>query len=109
MFISRIASTATALRRAAFTAVAAAALAATGAAVAQTKTIYIGMNGGTMEKAYTQYVFPAFEKANNVKVVVVPGTSSDILAKAQANKDRPQMHVMFLDDGVMIRAIGMGL
>jgi hypothetical protein len=38
--------------------------------------------------AYTQYVFPAFEKANNVKVVVVPGTSSDILAKAQANKDR---------------------
>ena len=109
MFISRIASTATALRRAAFTAVAAAALAATGATVAQTKTIYIGMNGGTMEKAYTQYVFPAFEKANNVKVVVVPGTSSDILAKAQANKDRPQMHVMFLDDGVMIRAIGMGL
>ena len=109
MFISRIASPAAALRRAVFTAVAAAALAATGAAVAQTKTIYIGMNGGTMEKAYTQYVFPAFEKANNVKVVVVPGTSSDILAKAQANKDRPQMHVMFLDDGVMIRAIGMGL
>ena len=27
---------------------------------AQTKTLYIGMNGGTMEKAYTQYVFPAF-------------------------------------------------
>jgi putative spermidine/putrescine transport system substrate-binding protein len=67
------------------------------------------MNGGTMEKAYTQYVFPAFEKLNNVKVVVVPGTSSDILAKAQANKDKPQMHVMFLDDGVMVRAIGMGL
>ena len=62
-----------------------------------------------MEKAYTQYVFPAFEKLNNVKVVVVPGTSSDILAKAQANKDKPQMHVMFLDDGIMIRAIAMGL
>lgn len=84
-------------------------LAASGASHAQTKTIYIGMNGGTMEKAYTQYVFPAFEKANNVKVVVVPGTSSDILAKAQANKDKPQMHVMFLDDGIMVRAIGMGL
>ncbi|WPB55293.1 ABC transporter substrate-binding protein [Xylophilus sp. GOD-11R] len=78
-------------------------------AQAQTKTIYIGMNGGTMEKAYTQFVFPAFEKQNNVKVVVVPGTSADILAKAQANKDKPQMHVMFLDDGVMVRAIGMGL
>ncbi len=97
------------LRHALLGAVAAAALLAAGAASAQTKTLYIGMNGGTMEKAYTQYAFPAFERANNVKVVVVPGTSSDILAKAQANKDKPQMHVMFLDDGVMVRAIGMGL
>ena len=76
---------------------------------AQTKTLYIGMNGGSMEKTWTANVFPAFEKANNVKVVVVPGTSSEILAKAQANKDKPQMHVIFLDDGVMIRAAGMGL
>ena len=44
------------------------------------------MNGGTMEKAYTSQVLPDFEKANNVKVVVVPGTSSDILAKLLANK-----------------------
>ncbi len=89
---------------------AAAALACSGAAFAQTvPTLYIGMNGGTMEKAYTQYVFPAFEKAYGAKVVVVPGTSSDILAKAQANKDKPQMHVSFLDDAIMVRAIGMGL
>ena len=80
-----------------------------GQAMAQSKTLYIGMNGGTMEKTYTEHVFGPFEKANNVKVVVVPGTSSDILAKAQANKDKPQMHVMFLDDGIMYRAIGMGL
>ena len=80
-----------------------------GQAIAQSKTLYIGMNGGTMEKTYTEHVFGPFEKANNVKVVVVPGTSSDILAKAQANKDKPQMHVMFLDDGIMYRAIGMGL
>ncbi len=80
-----------------------------GPARAQTKTLYIGMNGGIMEKTWTEHVFPAFEKANNAKVVVVPGTSSDILAKAQANKDKPQMHVMFLDDGVMVRAVGMGL
>lgn len=89
-------------------AVAAASL-STGLAAAETKTLYVGMNGGTMEKAYTGYVFGAFEKANNVKVVVVPGTSSDILAKVQANKDNPQMHLMFLDDGIMYRAIGMGL
>ena len=90
-------------------ALATAALMMCASAQAQTKTLYIGMNGGTMEKAYTQYVFPAFEKTHDVKVVVVPGTSSDILAKAQAARDKPQMHVMFLDDGVMVRAMGMGL
>ena len=84
-------------------------VAAAAGAHAQTKTIYIGMNGGNMERTYTQFVFPAFEKANNVKVVVVPGTSTDILAKAQASKDKAQMQVMTLDDGVMYRAISMGL
>ncbi|MFD1624172.1 ABC transporter substrate-binding protein [Azospirillum griseum] len=87
----------------------AAGLAVTSPAAAQTKTVYIGMNGGTMEKTYTENVFPAFEKATGIKVVVVPGTSSDILAKLQAQKDNPQMHVVFLDDGLMYRAIGMGL
>lgn len=82
---------------------------AAGTADAQTKTLYIGMNGGTMEKTFTQNVFPDFEKANDAKVVVVPGTSSEILAKLQASKDKPQMHVVFLDDGVMYRAISMGL
>ncbi|WP_099514861.1 extracellular solute-binding protein [Microvirga ossetica] len=67
------------------------------------------MNGGNFEKTYTQNVFPDFEKANGVKVVVVPGTSSDILAKATAAKGNPQMNLMFLDDGVMVRAIGAGL
>jgi len=76
---------------------------------AETKTLYVGMNGGNFERTYTQGVLPDFEKANDVKVVVVPGTSSEILAKAIAAKDKPQMHVMFLDDGVMVRAAGMGL
>jgi putative spermidine/putrescine transport system substrate-binding protein len=87
----------------------AAMLAGTVQAQAETKTLYIGMNGGNMEKTFTQAVFGPFEQKNNVKVVVVPGGSADILAKAQAAKDKPQMHVMFLDDGVMYRAIGMGL
>ena len=85
------------------------ALAAAGTALAQDKTIYIGMNGGDMERSYTKYVFPAFERIHGVKVVVVPGTSSDILAKVQASKEKPPVHVMFLDDGVMIRAVKMGL
>jgi putative spermidine/putrescine transport system substrate-binding protein len=88
---------------------AAAALLAAAGAQAQDKTLYIGMNGGDMERSYVKYVFPAFEKIHGVKVVVVPGTSSDILAKVQASKDKPPVHVMFLDDGVMVRAIKMGL
>ncbi|WP_213880372.1 extracellular solute-binding protein [Pseudomonas sp. dw_358] len=72
-------------------------------------TLYLGMNGGTMERVYADEVLPLFEKANQVKVVIVPGTSSDILAKVQASKDHPQIHVMFLDDGIMYRAISMGL
>ena len=87
----------------------AAALTLAVAAQAQDKTLYIGMNGGDMERSYTKYVFPAFEKIYGVKVVVVPGTSSDILAKVQASKEKPPVHVMFLDDGVMVRAIKMGL
>jgi putative spermidine/putrescine transport system substrate-binding protein len=87
----------------------AAALLAGASAQAQDKTLYIGMNGGDMERSYTKYVFPAFEKIHGVKVVVVPGTSSDILAKVQASKEKPPVHVMFLDDGVMMRAIKMGL
>ncbi|WP_186027317.1 ABC transporter substrate-binding protein [Burkholderia gladioli] len=75
----------------------------------QTKTLYIGMNGGPMEKAYTSQVLPDFEKANNVHVVVVPGTSSDVLAKLLANRNNPQMHVVFLDDGVMARAVSLGV
>lgn len=90
-------------------AVGALALGASVGASAQSKTIYIGMNGGTMEKAYTSQVFPDFEKANNVKVVVVPGTSSDVLAKLLATKNSPQVHVVFLDDGVMARAVSMGV
>ena len=80
-----------------------------GTAGAQTHTLYVGMNGGSMEKNYASYIFPDFEKANNVKIVIVPGTSSDIIAKMQAQKDKPQMHLVFLDDGVMYRATGMGL
>lgn len=72
-------------------------------------TLYVGMNGGTMQKMYEDYVFPPFEKANNVKIMVIPGTSSDVLAKVSASRENPQMNLMFLDDGLMYRAINMGL
>ena len=43
-----------------------------GMAVSQTKTLYIGMNGGVMEKTWTERIFPEFEKANNVKSLSYP-------------------------------------
>lgn len=72
-------------------------------------TLYVGMNGGTMQKMYEDYIFPIFEKANDVKIEVIPGTSTDVLAKVQASKENPQMNLMFLDDGLMYRAVKMGL
>ncbi|WP_338746995.1 ABC transporter substrate-binding protein [Pseudomonas putida] len=72
-------------------------------------TLYLGMNGGTMERLFSDNILPPFEKANGVKVVIVPGTSADILAKVQATPNKPAIHVMVLDDGIMYRAIGMGL
>lgn len=72
-------------------------------------TLHVGMNGGEMERAFSQHVFPPFEQANNVKVVVVPGTSAGILIQAKAYKDRPRMDLMFLDEVVMYRAVSMGL
>lgn len=72
-------------------------------------TLYLGMNGGTMERLFSDNILPRFEKANDVKVVIVPGTSADILAKVQATPNKPSIHVMVLDDGIMYRAIGMGL
>ncbi|WP_251863263.1 ABC transporter substrate-binding protein [Achromobacter sp. Marseille-Q4962] len=89
--------------------VAAALLALPAAVLAQHKTLYVGMNGGEMARAFTQYVFPPFERTHGVRIVVVPGTSIEVLARAQASRDAPKMHVMFLDDGIMARAISMGL
>ncbi len=79
------------------------------AAVAQQKTLYVGMNGGDMARAFSQHVFPEFERAHNVRIVVEPGMSTEVLARAQADKDKPRLHLMFLDDGIMARAISMGL
>ncbi len=78
------------------------------AAVAE-PTLYLGMNGGTMERSMPTACCPPSKRRNNVKVVIVPGTSADILAKVQASPQKPPIHVMFLDDGIMYRAIGMNL
>ncbi len=65
------------------------------------------MNGGTMERLYADSVLPAFEKAHNVKVVYrarhLGGHPRQVKASPQRASARD--HVMFLDDGIMYRAI----
>ena len=78
------------------------------AAQAETKTLYMGAYGGSTEKLMMEKILPAWEKANNVKVVYVPGNSTKTLAKLQAQKNSQELDVVFLDDGPMYKAISLG-
>ncbi len=77
-------------------------------AQAEEKTLYMGAYGGSTEKLLMETVLPPWEKANNVKVVYVPGNSTKTLAKLQAQKGNQELDVVFLDDGPMYQAIALG-
>jgi putative spermidine/putrescine transport system substrate-binding protein len=72
-------------------------------------TLYLANVGGSSEQLYRQKILPPFEKAHNVKIVYVAGTSSDTLAKLQAQKGRQQVNVAVMDDGPMYQATQLGL
>ena len=61
-----------------------------------------------MAEAYAKHVFPDFERAQGVRIEMVPGTSAEVLARG-SRRTKPGMHLMFLDDGVMVRAVAAGL
>ena len=88
----------------------AAALAASMAsgAIAAEKTIYLGGYGGSFERLLKEKVLPPFEAETGAKVVYVPGNSTDTLAKLQAQKNKQELDVVFLDDGPMFQAISFG-
>jgi putative spermidine/putrescine transport system substrate-binding protein len=90
------------------TVVAALALTVASTAQAQDKTVYLGAYGGSYETIMRQRVLPAFEKANGVRVAYVAGNSTDTLAKIQAQRDKPDMDVIIVDDGPMYQAKGLG-
>lgn len=77
-------------------------------AQAEPKTLYMGAYGGSTEKLMMETVLPTWEKANNAKVVYVPGNSTKTLAKLQAQKGSQELDVVFLDDGPMYQAISLG-
>jgi putative spermidine/putrescine transport system substrate-binding protein len=72
--------------RASVVAMAAVALGICGATQAQDKTLYVAGYGGSFEQVMRKDVFPAFEKANGVKIEYVAGNSTDTLAKLQAQR-----------------------
>lgn len=81
---------------------------AASAAGAQT-TLYVGGAGGSNETLFKEKIIPAFEARTNSKVVYVPGNSTDILAKLQAQKGKQEMSVALIDDGPMYQAVAQGL
>ena len=79
-----------------------------GATMAQT-TLYVGGSGGSTETLMTEKIIPPFEARSGAKVVYVPGNSTDILAKIQAQKGRQEISLAIIDDGPMYQAVGQGL
>ncbi len=71
-------------------------------------TLYVGSYGGSTQDAFEKSIIPAFEKAHDVKIVYVPGNSTDTLAKLQAQKDKEELNVVLLDDGPMYQAVQFG-
>lgn len=73
------------------------------------QTIYVGGSGGSTEKLFKEKIIPPFEAKTGAKVVYIAGNSTDILAKLQAQKAKPEVSVALIDDGPMYQAIGQGL
>ena len=72
------------------------------------ETLYVGGSGGSTEKLYKEQIIPPFEAKTGAKVVYVPGNSTDILAKLQAQKGKQEISVALIDDGPMYQAVGPG-
>lgn len=77
-------------------------------ALAQPTTLYVGSYGGSTEKAFKEKLIPAFEAKHNVKIVYIPGNSTDTLAKLQAQKGKQELNVVLMDDGPMYQAVQFG-
>jgi putative spermidine/putrescine transport system substrate-binding protein len=72
-------------------------------------TLVVAAYGGSYEKAMKESIIPQFEQKYKAKVTYVTGSSMDTLAKLQAQKDKPQIDVAFMDDGPQAQAKSFGL
>jgi putative spermidine/putrescine transport system substrate-binding protein len=72
---------------------------------AQTRTLYVGGPGGSQQKAYEEKIIPEFEARTGAKVIYVPGSSSDTVAKVIAQKGRQDLSLILGDSGPLARAV----
>ena len=76
---------------------------------ASAQTLYVAANGGSTERLMKEKLFPAFEAENpGAKLVQVTGTSTETLAKLQAQRNKPEIGVAVIDDGPMWQALQLG-
>lgn len=73
------------------------------------ETMYVAGFGGSVEAAFRDKIIPPFEAKTGMKVVYVPGNSTDTLAKLQAQKNKQEISVAIIDDGPMSVAVESGL
>lgn len=69
------------------------------------QTLYIMGSGGTKQKGYEEQVIPDFEARTGAKVVYIPGSSTDVLAKLIAQKGKQDASLVLLDSGPMRQAV----
>ena len=74
---------------------------------AQQKLVVAGY-GGSFEEIMRKDVFPAFETKHQVKIDFVAGTSTNTVARLQAQKGNQEIDVAIVDDGPMYQAIALG-
>lgn len=72
------------------------------------QTMYVAGPGGSQQKLFQSQIFPAFEAKHNVKITYVPGISSEIVAKLQAQAGKQEINVAIVDDGPLYQAIQYG-
>ncbi|MCP4074710.1 MAG: ABC transporter substrate-binding protein [Gammaproteobacteria bacterium] len=72
------------------------------------RTLYLAGYGGSTETILKEKVLPKWEKANDARVVYIPGNSTTTLAKLQAQKNNQEIDVAFIDDGPMEQALALG-
>lgn len=82
---------------------------ASGAALAQDKTLVINSFGGAYEEAHRQCIIAPFEQETGAKVSITTAYSADAFAQLRAQKEAPQYDVIHFSGGQEIVGAAEGL